>query len=165
MLRIDQIRLLPGDSEALLPGKCARILRLPAEDIGSCAVLRRAIDAREGLTLVYTAAVEVKREDTVLRRCRDRRVSRYAPETYALPAAVTAPEIPPIVVGAGPAGLFAALVLARCGARPHCAGARAARWSSGRRDVAALLAQRRDWTPRATSSSARAAQARFPTAS
>ena len=118
MLRIDQIRLLPGDSEALLPVKCARILRLPAEDIVSCAVLRRAIDAREGLTLVYTAAVEVKREDTVLRRCRDKRVSRYAPETYALPAAVTAPEIPPIVVGAGPAGLFAALVLARCGARP-----------------------------------------------
>ena len=35
MLRIDQIRLLPGDSEALLPGKCARILRLPAEDIVS----------------------------------------------------------------------------------------------------------------------------------
>ena len=66
MLRIDQIRLLPGDSEALLPGKCARILRLPAEDIVSCAVLRRAIDAREGLTLVYTAAVEVKREDTCL---------------------------------------------------------------------------------------------------
>ena len=118
MLRIDQIRLLPGDSEALLPVKCARILRLPAEDIVSCAVLRRAIDAREGLTLVYTAAVEVKREDTVLRRCRDKRVSRYAPETYALPAAVTAPETPPIVVGAGPAGLFAALVLARCGARP-----------------------------------------------
>ena len=118
MLRIDQIRLLPGDSETLLPVKCARILRLPAEDIVSCAVLRRAIDAREGLTLVYTAAVEVKREDTVLRRCRDKRVSRYAPETYALPAAVTAPEIPPIVVGAGPAGLFAALVLARCGARP-----------------------------------------------
>ena len=118
MLRIDQIRLLPGDSETLLPGKCARILRLPAEDIVSCTVLRRAIDAREGLTLVYTAAVEVKREDTVLRRCRDKRVSRYAPETYALPAAVTAPEIPPIVVGAGPAGLFAALVLARCGARP-----------------------------------------------
>ena len=118
MLRIDQIRLLPGDSETLLPVKCARILRLPAEDISSCAVLRRAIDAREGLTLVYTAAVEVKREDVVLRRCRDKRVSRYAPETYALPAAVTAPETPPIVVGAGPAGLFAALVLARCGARP-----------------------------------------------
>lgn len=118
MLRIDQIRLLPGDSETLLPVKCARILRLPAEDIVSCAVLRRAIDAREGLTLVYTAAVEVKREDAVLRRCRDKRVSRYAPETYALPVAVPAPEIPPIVVGAGPAGLFAALVLARCGARP-----------------------------------------------
>ena len=118
MLRIDQIRLLPGDSEALLRGKCARLLRIPAEDVTGVTVLRRAIDAREGLTFVYTAAVSVKNEAQVLRRCRDKRVSAYKQEVYFLPGSVTAPEVRPIVVGAGPAGLFAALVLAKCGARP-----------------------------------------------
>ena len=118
MLRIDQLRLPPGAPETLLRDKCARLLRLPPEDVRSCTVLRRAIDAREGLNFVYTAAVEVKNEPQALRRCRDKRVSAYAPESYALPRPVAAPETRPIVVGAGPAGLFAALVLARCGARP-----------------------------------------------
>ena len=118
MLRIDQLRLPPGAPETLLRDKCARLLRLPPEDVRSCTVLRRAIDAREGLNFVYTAAVEVKNEPQVLRRCRDKRVSPYAPENYALPRPVAAPETRPVVVGAGPAGLFAALVLARCGARP-----------------------------------------------
>lgn len=118
MLRIDQIRLLPGDSEALLRGKCARLLRIPAEDVTGVTVLRKAIDAREGLTFVYTAAVSVKNEAQVLRRCWDKRVSAYKQEVYFLPGSVAAPEVRPIVVGAGPAGLFAALVLARCGARP-----------------------------------------------
>ena len=118
MLRIDQIRLLPGDSEELLRGKCAKLLRVPAGDVTSCTVLRKAIDAREGLTFVYTAAVAVRNEAQVLRRCRDRRVTPYAPEVYRLPSPVSPPETRPIVVGAGPAGLFAALVLAKCGARP-----------------------------------------------
>ena len=81
-------------------------------------MLRRAIDAREGLTFVYTVAVSAPQEAALLRRCRDKRVTAYIPEHYALPAPVTPPEVRPIVVGAGPAGLFAALVLASCGARP-----------------------------------------------
>ena len=118
MLRLDQIRLRPDENETLLPAKCAALLRVKMEDIVSYTVLRRAIDAREELTFVYTAAVEVRQETNVLRRCRDRRVTAYAPETYTLPPVLSAPETPPIVVGAGPAGLFAALVLAKCGLKP-----------------------------------------------
>ncbi len=118
MLRLDQIKLHPDQGEDALWDRAARLLRLPRSEIRSLTVLRRAVDAREDVALVYTVAVEVAEEQRVLRRCHDRRFSIYEPPIYALPEAVEAPEIRPVVVGAGPAGLFAALVLSRCGARP-----------------------------------------------
>ncbi|MBQ2062369.1 MAG: FAD-dependent monooxygenase [Oscillospiraceae bacterium] len=118
MLRLDQIKLKPDQSEDALWDRAAKLLRLPRSEIRSLRVLRRAVDAREELTLVYTVAVETADEQRTLRRCGDRRVSVCEPQVYELPGRVDAPEVRPVVVGAGPAGLFAALVLSRCGARP-----------------------------------------------
>ena len=118
MLRLEGLKLPLEAEQEQLKTKAAAVLRCRAGDITGVQVLRRAIDARDGLRFVYTAAVTVKDEARLLKRCRDRHVSRYVPETYALPPAVPAPDVPPVVVGMGPAGLFAALVLARCGARP-----------------------------------------------
>ena len=111
MLKLEGLKLAPEEKEAALHRRAARLLHIPEEDVLSVQVLRRSIDAREELHLVYTVAAEVRQEKQVLRRCRDRRVSRFAPERYALPEVLSSPEVPPVVVGAGPGGLFAALVL------------------------------------------------------
>ena len=118
MLRIDQLRLTPEQPESALRTKAAKLLRVVPEDIEQLDILHRAVDAREQLLLVYTVAVRVKREAQVLRRCRDRHVHPYTPRPYVLPTAVRQPDLPPVVVGAGPAGLFAALLLAHAGTHP-----------------------------------------------
>ena len=119
MLRIENLKLPPGSGDAALRAQVLKVLRLPEERLLALRILRCSIDAREGVHWVYTVEAETANEDAVLRRCRDKRVSRAEPRpAYRLPQAVPTPDCPPVIVGAGPAGLFAALVLARAGARP-----------------------------------------------
>ena len=119
MLRLDQLKLSPGESERLLRKKAAKLLRVPEGEILSLRVLRRAVDARAPLQLVYAVAVEVRQEKQILRRCRDKRVSVWEERAYHPPLPLAAPpRVRPVVVGMGPAGLFAALVLAECGMAP-----------------------------------------------
>ena len=117
MLRLEGIKLTLDEEEAQLLSKAAARLRCRPEDITQLRILRKATDAREGLHFVYTVAVAVKNEAQVLRRCRDKRAGTYQPETYRLPAPVRC-DVSPVVVGMGPGGLFAALVLAKCGLNP-----------------------------------------------
>lgn len=118
MLRIDNLTLPIGSDEEALRAACAHALRVRADALTSVTLLRRSIDARDGVKLVCSAAVEVKNEAAVFKRCRNKNVQPYAPKRYAPPARINAPAVSPVVVGAGPAGLFCALLLARCGARP-----------------------------------------------
>ena len=119
LLKIENIKLPPGASAEDLAAGAARLLRARTEDIRSLHILRRSVDAREGVSLVYTVEVDLRDEAAVLRRCRGKKVSRAVPRPcYVLPPLHPAPKTPPVVAGAGPAGLFCALVLARAGLRP-----------------------------------------------
>lgn len=115
MLRVDGLTLLPGQVTAALRQKAARILGVKPGDIEEMRILRRSIDARRDVKYVYSVAVSLRRG----MKPKQGAGAVWKPETYALPSPVAPSDgTRPVVVGAGPGGLFAALVLAKCGARP-----------------------------------------------
>ena len=119
MIRIRNLRLEPGEAESLLLERSAGKLRVPAESIRGWRILKKSLDARKknDIHYIYTVAVTLGGgEERLLARNRDPRIDAYAPREYRIPR-VQADERP-VVVGFGPAGMFAALVLARAGARP-----------------------------------------------
>ena len=119
MLKIENLKLSPDTGPSALSAECARLLKVRECDITSLRPLHRSVDARDGVRLVYTVEAGVKDEAEVLKRVHSAKVSRLVPApVYRLPQPLPAPAVPPIVVGAGPAGLFGALVLAQAGLHP-----------------------------------------------
>ena len=78
MLQIERIKLNLEEDESLLRQKAAAALRVPPGDILRLQILRRAVDARDGVELVYTLRAAVKNEAQALKRCRSKQVTRVA---------------------------------------------------------------------------------------
>ena len=88
MLRIENLKLSPGGGPFALRNAVLHILRIPEKDLLALHILRRSIDAREGVRMVYTVEVEAADEAAVLRRCRDKRVSCAEPRPESWKQAV-----------------------------------------------------------------------------
>ena len=123
MIRLSNLTLpLDHPPEALEAAVCAR-LGIAAAELLSFTVARRGNDARKrgAILLVYSVDVAVADEAAVLAAHAGDPQIRPTPDTAYRPP-VTAPKgwsgLRPVVIGAGPCGLLAALVLAEMGLRP-----------------------------------------------
>ncbi|MFS2111633.1 NAD(P)/FAD-dependent oxidoreductase [Sphingomonas sp. Sphisp140] len=123
MLRLSGLYLPLDHSPEALPEAIVKRLGIEPAELKSHSVYRRGNDARRrnAIQLVYTVDVALTDEAAVLARFPDDKDLRPTPDmTYNFP--VMAPNgwsgLRPVVIGAGPCGLFAGLILAQMGFRP-----------------------------------------------
>ena len=117
MILVRSLRLEVGEELSALKGKAAKALGCKAGEIREFKLVKRSLDARKKNDIHYVCAVAVSlpEEGRFLRRPR-KGIAEYKPPVYEIPKVCS--DERPVVVGFGPAGMFAALVLARAGARP-----------------------------------------------
>jgi uncharacterized FAD-dependent dehydrogenase len=122
MLRLTELKLPLGHEESAIRTAILKRLRIPARDLVGFSVFRRAADARkrDAIALTYTLDIEVANEAALLKRfAKDRNIATAPDMNYRfVTRAPVRSSARPVVVGAGPCGLFAALVLAQMGFRP-----------------------------------------------
>ena len=121
MIRIREIPMPPEHNVHQLAFEAARLLKIPNSKILRCKIVRRSVDARKkpDVRIVYTVDVAVSgNEKRILKQCGCKRAGLTSTAYYQPPKAASVPKQRPVIVGFGPAGMFAALVLAKAGLKP-----------------------------------------------
>ena len=125
MIRIAQLKLPCGHSRADLEKRIRKVLRLREDQPLTYEIKRHSVDARKKPQLfdIYTIDADLqtgqKAEKKLAAKLRSKDISAVVPERYCFPEAGKEPLTKrPVVIGAGPAGLFCALMLAEHGYMP-----------------------------------------------
>jgi len=122
MLRISEIKLSLDHSEDSLRSAILEKLQISDDELINFSIFKRSYDARRksAIVFVYIVDAETAKDAELLKKFQaDPHVSETPDTTYKLVA--HAPQdlkIRPIIIGTGPCGLFAGLMLARMGFRP-----------------------------------------------
>ena len=121
MIRITDLVLPPEHNAHQLTFEAAKMLKVSPSKIRALHLVRRSIDARKkpDVKYVYTVDVAVEgSEGKILKSSRCKRASIAPVNRYRPPKPTACEGKRPVVVGFGPAGMFAALILALAGRKP-----------------------------------------------
>ena len=121
MIRIRDIALPPEHNAHQLTYEAAQLLKISNSKVRHMRIVRRSVDARKkpDVKIIYTIDVTVDgNEKKILRACGSKRASIAPVSFYRPPKKIPPAEKRPVVVGFGPAGMFAALILAQAGWNP-----------------------------------------------
>lgn len=120
MIRVSELKLPIEGNQKQLEKRLAKALRVPVEEIKAYRIFKRSLDARkkDNIHYVYVVDVEVKNEKKILEKNRDKNISLTPDLSYQMLKGEKQPKHRPVVVGFGPAGMFAGLMLAEMGLKP-----------------------------------------------
>ena len=121
MIRIREIAMPPEHNPAQLGYEAARLLKVQNSKIRQLKIVRRSVDARKkpDVKVVYTIDVAVDgNENKILKQSGCKRAAIAPVSYYKIPKTNKKLEKRPVIVGFGPAGMFAGLILAMAGQKP-----------------------------------------------
>ena len=122
MLRLNQIKLPLNHTEEDLQAAILQKLKISARELSSYSIFKRSYDARkrDAISLVYALDVETPRQKQILSHSKKNAGIVPTPNMAYRYVAQAPPglETRPIVIGAGPCGMYAGLLLAQMGFRP-----------------------------------------------
>ena len=118
MLRVNQIKLSIDEDLSNINKKIEKKLNIKPEELISFNIFKESIDARKGtINFVYTVDVEVKNESKVLGKNKD--VNKTPDFSYKeVEEGNVESKNRPVIIGTGPAGIFAGLILSKRGYNP-----------------------------------------------
>lgn len=117
MIRINNIKVPLEFDFDKLKDFCVQKFGIENNKIQSMKLSRKSVDARRksDVHFIISVDIEAKNEEKLLKKIKG--AVKSEPYCYKAPEKINTSERP-VIIGFGPAGMFAALVLAECGARP-----------------------------------------------
>ena len=118
MIVVNNLKLRPGESEKRLQKMAAQELGMKTEDFTSFTIYKKSLDARRknDIHFVYAVALTTNKGSEEKIAARSKQAVVKPAFAYDIPKAKS--EKRPVVVGFGPGGMFAALLLTKAGLRP-----------------------------------------------
>ena len=121
MIRINEIKLSLDDDESILKSKAAKALRINEKYIKSLTIFKKSVDARKKDDVHFTYSVDVEitlDEEQIVAKSKSNKISIVKPYKYEMPPINRVSKFRPVIVGFGPAGMLAGIILSEAGLRP-----------------------------------------------